>query len=88
MTQSSARKKPDKKGITKWQKQIIYAVWGSLVAFIGIAFCVFAAIVTGVIGYMPLVEELENPINKYASQIISSDGKLLGQISYAKDNRI
>ena len=77
-----------KKLTPKWQKKFIYAIWGSLVTFFCIAFCVFAAISTGLIGYMPPVEELENPINKYASQIISSDGKLLGQISYAKDNRI
>ncbi|MDR0794709.1 MAG: transglycosylase domain-containing protein [Tannerella sp.] len=40
------------------------------------------------IGYVPPVEQLENPINKYASQVISSDGKLLGNFSYGKDNRI
>ena len=88
MTQGSARKKPGKKTIPKWQKTFIIAIWGSLAAFICIAFCIFAAIAAGLIGYMPPVEELESPISKYASQIISSDGKLLGQISYAKDNRI
>ena len=77
-----------KKTHPKWQKKIIYALWGSLGAFICVSFCIFTAIYNGAIGYMPPVEELENPINKYASQIISSDGKLLGQISYAKDNRI
>ena len=88
MTQGSARKKPDKKKGLKWQKRIIYAIWGCLFAFVGIIFFVFAAIATGLIGYMPPVDELENPINKYASQVISSDGKLLGQFSYGKDNRI
>ena len=77
-----------KKLTLEWQKQIIYAIWGSFAAFIFIMFCLFTAIAKGWIGYMPLVEELESPINKYASQIISSDGKLLGQISSAKDNRI
>ena len=86
----SAKKKERfyKKLTLTGQKKIIYAIWGSLAAFIFIAFCMFTAIAKGWIGYMPLVEELESPINKYASQIISSDGKLLGQISYAKDNRI
>ncbi|MDR1882439.1 MAG: transglycosylase domain-containing protein [Prevotella sp.] len=37
---------------------------------------------------MPDVEELENPIDKYASQIYSSDGILLGTYSLAQNNRI
>jgi len=37
---------------------------------------------------MPLVEDLENPIDKYASQVISSDNKLLGTYSREKENRI
>nr|WP_231496776.1 transglycosylase domain-containing protein [Prevotella sp. 10(H)] len=37
---------------------------------------------------MPDVEELENPIDKYASQIYSSDAVLLGTYSQAKNNRI
>lgn len=31
---------------------------------------------------------LENPIDKYASQIISADGKTLGSYAHSKDNRI
>ena len=37
---------------------------------------------------MPPVEQLENPIDKYASQIISSDGKTLGSYAHSQDNRI
>lgn len=37
---------------------------------------------------MPEIEELENPVNKYASQVISSDGKLIGTWSYSRANRI
>ncbi|MDR1724125.1 MAG: transglycosylase domain-containing protein [Tannerella sp.] len=36
---------------------------------------------------MPPVEQLENPIDRYASQVISDDGVLLGSYSYSKDNR-
>ena len=35
---------------------------------------VFMAIANGSIGYMPPVEQLENPIDKYASQVVSADG--------------
>lgn len=53
-------------------------------AFGGIFYCIF----TGYIGYMPEIEEFENPVNKYASQVISSDGKLIGTWSYSRANRI
>ena len=55
-----------------------------VLAFGGIFYCIF----TGYIGYMPEIEELENPVNKYASQVISSDGKLIGTWSYSRANRI
>ena len=32
----------------------------------------------GIIGYMPSLQELQNPIDHYASQVISADGKQLG----------
>ena len=50
----------------------------------GIFYCIF----TGSIGYMPEIEELENPVNKFASQVVSSDGKLIGTWSYSRANRI
>ena len=50
----------------------------------GVFYCIF----TGYIGYMPEIEELENPVNKFASQVISSDGKLIGTWSYSRANRI
>ncbi len=37
---------------------------------------------------MPPVEELQNPIDKYATQILSSDGKVIGTWNMNKDNRI
>ena len=71
-----------------WRKRIIYAIWGGLFAAVGVALCIFAAIASGLIGYVPAVEQLENPIDKFASQVISSDGKLLGNYHRGKDNRI
>ena len=47
----------------------------------------FAAICYGWIGYVPPIEELENPISRYASQVISSDNALLGTWSL-NENRI
>ena len=49
---------------------------------------VFMAIANGSIGYMPPVEQLENPIDKYASQVVSADGKTLATYAHSQDNRI
>ena len=46
------------------------------------------AISKGWIGYMPLVEELENPSYKFATEIYSEDGKVLGTWSFEKENRV
>lgn len=37
---------------------------------------------------MPPVEDLQNPIDKYATQIYSSDGKVIGTWNHNKNNRI
>ncbi|MDR2385860.1 MAG: transglycosylase domain-containing protein [Tannerella sp.] len=48
----------------------------------------FIAISTGLIGYVPPIEQLENPIDRYASQVISEDEVMLGSYSYSRGNRI
>jgi len=48
----------------------------------------FCFIAWGWIGYMPEVDELENPNYKFASEILSSDGKTLGTWSLSKENRV
>lgn len=75
--------------LTKRQKRNFFVgFW--LICIVGIAtvFLIFNLIANGVIGYLPPVEELQNPKNKYASEIISSDGERIGTFFTAKDNRI
>ena len=72
----------------KKKKNILLVLWGAFVFFLLVTVGIFFAIAKGAIGYMPPVEQLQNPIDKYASQLISSDGKMLGSYSYSKDNRI
>lgn len=80
-TKQSIFQKYGTKKIIKW----MWLAFGGLIAFVTIMFALISA---GIIGYMPDVEELENPIDKYASQVYSSDGALLGTYSLAKNNRI
>ena len=42
---------------------------------------------TGSLGYMPEIEDLENPQINLASQVISDDGKILGSFYYRNQNR-
>lgn len=37
---------------------------------------------------MPPVEDMENPNYKFATEVISDDGKVLGTYSYSKENRV
>ena len=46
---------------------------------------IFVSISKGWIGYMPPVEELENPNYKFATEIFSEDGKVLGTWSLPSD---
>lgn len=72
----------------KVRRFIIGAFWALYVAILVGVVVIFSMIANGSIGYMPPVEQLENPIDKYASQVISSDGKVLGSYSQSKENRI
>jgi penicillin-binding protein 1A len=63
-------------------------LWSCFGGLILGATLIFTAIAKGQIGYMPPIELLENPIDRYASQVISEDGVMLGIYSYSKDSRI
>ena len=69
-------------------KRVVKVLW-IFIALIALA-CViiFFSIAKGWIGYMPPVEDLENPNYKFATEIFSEDGKVLGTYSYSKENRV
>ena len=69
-------------------KIVIRILWALLGATIVTSVFAYWAINNGWIGYMPPIEELQNPINRYATQIYSSDGKIMGTWNYNKENRI
>lgn len=70
------------------RKTFFIILWIFLVLAFGCVAGTFWAIAKGYIGYMPELKQLENPVNKFASQVISSDGRLLGTWSYTRANRI
>lgn len=89
MAKKNNKAKAKSGGLTARQKRNFFIVfWALFLVGIGSAVLVFTLIANGAIGHLPPVEELQNPKNKYASEIISSDGELLGTFFTAKDNRI
>ena len=69
-------------------KKIILALWIFLSLCVLACVVIFYSIAKGWIGYMPPVEDLENPNYKFATEVLSADGKALGTYSYSKENRV
>ena len=74
--------------MSKTIKRIILGLWIFFVLGIISAYLFFAGISKGWIGNAPSIEDLENPIDKFATQIISSDGVVLGSFARSEDNRV
>ena len=64
------------------------ALWAVFLGIVGTIATLFLLIENGTIGDMPDLQQLENPVDKYASQVLSEDGVLLGTWSYSRANRI
>ncbi len=87
MSENSDKQKKKLKN-TGHMKHILVTLWCLvLLLFFCIALFIFS-IAKGWFGELPPVSELENPINKYASRVYTSDNKLLGTWSYASENRV
>ncbi len=66
-------------------RKISLLLWGGLLSGIGVIILIFSLAAFEVFGALPTFEELENPENNFATEIISSDGKTLGK--YYNENR-
>lgn len=79
-----AESKPNKEFRSKFNR-IFWWTFG--IGITCIAF-LFFFISIGWLGYLPAIDQLQNPINKYATELYSSDLKLIGSFSESSDNRI
>jgi len=70
------------------KKNLVRLLWSLFAIFWGCVFALFVLIWYGVIGYMPDVEQLQNPIDKYASVLISADGEQIGSYALGSTNRL
>lgn len=62
--------------------------WISFASIIVLIVLCFVLIVKGYIGYIPEIEELQNPKNRFATELYTSDGVMFGRYFYGQDNRV
>lgn len=74
--------------ISPFAKKAIIIFWSVFIVGVVSLFTLFILINVGVIGHLPPIEELQNPKNKFASEIYSSDGVVLGRFFESKENRV
>ncbi len=67
-------------------KKYILGFWITFAGGMLFLFLLFLLIGQGMLGFMPTFEELENPKNKLASEVFSTDSVLLGRYFY-EENR-
>lgn len=73
---------------SKFRKIFDWLFWSIFSFAIILVATLFYSISKGWLGYLPAIDQLQNPINKFASEIYSSDLKLIGSFSTSTDNRI
>lgn len=69
------------------RKRFVNIIWGVFALVVTLIMLAVVGVEKGWIGYMPPLDELQNPISKYASQIITADGKVIGTWS-RNENRV
>ena len=67
--------------------KLIKTFWIIYAAIVLLLVAGYLMIKYGIIGYMPSLKELQNPIDHYASQVLSADGKQIGTYS-TNENRV
>lgn len=85
--------KPHSKGVKSEalksrNRRIILWMWLIFAGMVVLGGIFFMMVYNGIIGYMPPVEELKNPQDKFASVIYTSDGQEMGRYFRNTGNRV
>jgi penicillin-binding protein 1A len=70
------------------RKLFVRFLWTILLLVVLATGVCFWAISNNYFGNMPPIEDLQNPINRFATQVYSSDGKMIGTWSMSRENRV
>lgn len=82
--ETTPKNKKENKARFGWFKY----VWIVFAAGVLAVAMMFILIANGVIGYIPDIEELQNPKNKYATELYTSDGIIFGRYFSGQNNRV
>jgi len=74
--------------IGRMNNKIKACLWGGFALVWLAIFGGLFAISRGWIGYLPPIEQLQNPIDKYASQLIAANGEIIGSFAHSGTNRV
>lgn len=72
----------DKKVDNSLVSKILKILWWTAGSVLVLLVIMFVLIANGFVGYMPPIEELENPKNKLATEVLSADGVMLSTYYY------
>lgn len=86
-TDAEGKKNVKARKSLRWN-DLIRRLWIYNFVMVLVIFLVFVLIYNGVIGYMPPVEDLRNPNDKFATRLFTSDGEEMGRYFISKNNRI
>ncbi len=70
------------------RRHFVHIIWGLFIAIVGAIIVFFISVWNGWVGYMPNMDELSDPIDKFASQVYSSDQQLIGTWNEDNANRV
>ena len=59
--------------------QIVKRMWWTFASVMALLLLLFILIYNGVIGYMPAIDQLKNPTDKFASTIYAAGGEEMGR---------
>ena len=82
MSEKTTGKKKNKR------RSIVRKMWTWFAILVALVVLMFVLIYNGVIGYMPPIDQLKNPTDKFASTIYSADGVEMGRYYRSRSNRI
>ena len=68
--------------------QIVKRMWWTFASVMALLLLLFILIYNGVIGYMPAIDQLKNPTDKFASTIYAAGGEEMGRYYRSKGNRV
>lgn len=71
-----------------WKGKVVRIMWMCFGGGLLLIFLFFLLAYNGIIGYMPPVEELKNPKDRFASIVYSSDGEEMGRYYRNTGNRV